>query len=159
MSLTLRAPLASKFVPDEFVHAQNKRTKQKGTRYCLSSKNELCLMAWSITPFGQTLDHLVHQSTLIFGGNRRGVRSFSNFRFVLISSQLNANAFFSVRSILFLDFDFLFPQRHLYFSSSTTSGFYVGIFWMKVFTTACREKSTKCLQAGDMFAKGANSNQ
>jgi hypothetical protein len=36
LSLTLRAPSASKFVPDEFVPAQNKRTKQKASP-CWSS--------------------------------------------------------------------------------------------------------------------------
>ncbi|EEF79952.1 hypothetical protein MDMS009_1503 [Methylophaga thiooxydans DMS010] len=33
--------MASKFVPNEFVHAKNKRTKQKGTRYCLHPKLSL----------------------------------------------------------------------------------------------------------------------
>jgi hypothetical protein len=41
--------------------AQNKRTKQKGTRYCLISKNLLYFMAWTPTRYAQTRVHLIHK--------------------------------------------------------------------------------------------------
>jgi len=45
-------------------------------------------MAWSKTPFGQTLDHLIHQPILIFGGNRREGETGLYSPFVLMRNNI-----------------------------------------------------------------------
>ncbi len=57
MRLTLRAPSASKFVPDEFVFAQNKRTKQKGAHVLACGFTVLLGLSgdWSKLANAQTL--------------------------------------------------------------------------------------------------------
>jgi len=77
-------PLGRSFI----LFAQNKRTKQKGTRYCLISKNSLHFMACTPTRYAQTRAHLTHKMKPIFSGNRRENGAFSNPPFVLTRSDI-----------------------------------------------------------------------
>jgi len=43
-------------------------------------------MAWPTTRYAQTLDHLIHQPSLIFGGNMTGLKAILVSQFVVLAT-------------------------------------------------------------------------